>query len=847
LRFFALFKRFGFASPYEHETRAIATLIARFDPTITLTKCLEIIELLRVRRLLQGETTLYITPDVLHIRLWSEWWDTYGVHIEIGQLLADLSNDLRKGFFEMFRYARESEIAMGTVTQLLGPGGPLEDDELWQTELGGSFFRALSEADPESALSLLERVLPTWSIERRLGFTTGRRDMINSLEKIAVWSRLFGGAAHMLLLLAEAENESWANNATGIYSGLFCPAPGTVAPTEASPEQRFPALRKALLEGTHKQQSIAIQATRSALSTGPFTRILGSENQGLRPSAQLWSPESQEEHIAAYERVWELLIGALPDLADDLRDSAVQVLLDQTSSLAPIPGLCDRIPNDVRNLVDCGFATDRQVVTEIADLLHYRAADLSDDVLESWKALYSDLAESSFHAQLRRFVGTSLISDLFTPDGERTDYKKERIEALADEAIKDTALLIPELRWLVTTEAEAGHHFGYELGLRDKGLTLLAELVAAQRDEQTNASLLTLSGYIRAAASQNAEECTRVVEELSREVETVHWAFELIWRSHLVTDRTKAIVRAMLSSDTLTLHDLRTLGYSGFLTELDQDEIEEWVEILLAENSLEKLIAALAFISAYIGRGELAVSSSILAKLLLHRKWILRSSSTDAIDRNDDWTWCTRARELLTMDGNCTQSVVRFLVASFGGDGILSIKGEGCGSELLSELAQAHPELVWDVVSKKLEGRGRFGFWVQHWLMGSDAFGLKQPGAIALFSKPLVWAWVERQVDSRAPLIASLAPKDLLEEDSFSRDVLERYGSNEEVLRALAIRHGNTGWKGSESEHFSKIHAQYAELRERETEPRAKEWLDAYLENLDRSAKRARIEEERDR
>ena len=36
---------------------------------------------LKKRKILQGEFTLYITPKVLHIKLWTEWWDIYGTGV----------------------------------------------------------------------------------------------------------------------------------------------------------------------------------------------------------------------------------------------------------------------------------------------------------------------------------------------------------------------------------------------------------------------------------------------------------------------------------------------------------------------------------------------------------------------------------------------------------------------------------------------------------------------------------------------------------------------------------------------------------------------------------------------
>ena len=54
-----------------------------------------------------------------------------------------------------------------------------------------------------------------------LRFEDGRRDVIWTLEGTALYPDLFKQSARLLLKLADAENETWSNNATGVFTGLF--------------------------------------------------------------------------------------------------------------------------------------------------------------------------------------------------------------------------------------------------------------------------------------------------------------------------------------------------------------------------------------------------------------------------------------------------------------------------------------------------------------------------------------------------------------------------------------------------------------------------------------------------
>lgn len=128
LRHLALFKRFGFDRPVVAEAQQIATKVQAADASITWARFQEIVQNLRERKILQGEYTLYITPKALHVRLWAEWWETYGRTFDLGTFNQGLSQKLIEWFQEMFRYAESSGTAAETVKQLLGPGGPFSDE-----------------------------------------------------------------------------------------------------------------------------------------------------------------------------------------------------------------------------------------------------------------------------------------------------------------------------------------------------------------------------------------------------------------------------------------------------------------------------------------------------------------------------------------------------------------------------------------------------------------------------------------------------------------------------------------------------------------------------------------------
>ena len=138
-----------------------------------------------------------------------------------------------------------------------------------------------------------------------LKFESGWRPVIRALEGMAVHQDLFRPSARLLLRLAEAENETWANNATGIFAGLFSMGYGEAAPTSLTPEQRLPVLIEALNEDLRSGR-IALRAFENALSTS-MTRW--ADDQPFRFQEQIvrWSPQTYGEIYASYRLYWHTL------------------------------------------------------------------------------------------------------------------------------------------------------------------------------------------------------------------------------------------------------------------------------------------------------------------------------------------------------------------------------------------------------------------------------------------------------------------------------------------------------------------------------------------------------------
>ena len=125
LLWLSLFKKFGFEPPFDSEWEMIASLIKTHEgiPTGTLTRT---VKKLKEMKILQGSSTLYITPKILHVYLWTQWWEQYNTRMAFDVLksisqgeVSDNTQNLVSGYSMMFEYAKQSPQASAVATKLL--------------------------------------------------------------------------------------------------------------------------------------------------------------------------------------------------------------------------------------------------------------------------------------------------------------------------------------------------------------------------------------------------------------------------------------------------------------------------------------------------------------------------------------------------------------------------------------------------------------------------------------------------------------------------------------------------------------------------------------------------------
>lgn len=850
LGYLSLFKRFGFGPLVQDEAKFIAAEIEKADHSITWPIFQEIVHELRRRKILQGEDTLYITPKALHIKLWNEWWEVRA-GFAVPEFVEQLPEKLRVWFVDMFRYARDVGASGELIKKLLGPGGPCENVEFLNSSLGSGFFLALTDANADEALACLERTLGSLGHEQLEKLDAGRRSVIYALERMVVWRDLFARGARILLALAEAENEDWANNATGVFTGLFSAGPGRTAPTEAPPLERLPVLEEALRAASPKRRSIVLKGFDAALETDHFSRVAGAEYQGMRREPKLWSPKTYGEWHDGYKAAWKSLRKAVPDLPHDDSVEAARVLISNARGISRIPDFASTVIETVRALVDEYPETREQALNAALDMLRYRTDSSPPEALEQWATLRDELFGAGFAAELRRFVQMSLFEDRYDEDGAPSEIVEKGIATLAERAINDNELLEPELSWLVTDEANNGYQFGFEIGKRDERRSLLELLLARQRAAGAESSPFFLAGYLGAVARDSLDEWEERMDGLAADAE-LRWAVpELTWRSG-ATDRSVRRIIELAQSGHVDEAQFRYLSFGGVARNISEDALHELINFLLSKEKSLLASVSIQLMDYYYGRRGVKkeLPEQLALRVLLHGSFFRRPDERYR-DQMDEFHWAEVATRYLKQFPDHGMEIASVLMDALGEDRSLAGLSRGRVRSLLRDIIRENPTESWQLISERLgPPLDKRSYSLGMFLRGADMFGGGgEEAAITPLPLEAIWSWVDGNVDERAWYLASIVPKTLFRSDKrpcLAREVLVRYGAREDVRNNLRANFSTEGWSGPTSDYLAGKVASLKKFAETESDANVLLWVNEYVAFLEQDRTHALVREERD-
>lgn len=822
---------------------AVLAALKRLDQTFSQLRLSRNVVELRKRRVLQGPRTLLISPKLLHVAMWKCWFEQYAHMVDVHELREGLDARMQQHFDAMLMFARESKAATAWADRLMGEGGIFASLAGYSTASRASLFFAVAQAKPKAALRRFAAALGGEPVEGRREFTgDARRTAVHRLEQLAVPAETFFEAAQCLLLLAEAENESWSNNSTGVFVSLFSLGYGQIAASELSPIDKIDYLRKLLRSEAPFRREIAIQALSKSLDVF-MSRTAIDEVIGLRRLPDRWMPKSYGELFDAYAAHVSLLEEAVDQLPAAEASEAAKGILSHVRSLILIAPLTKTILAFLHRAATIPGLREQCIETVVATL-HYEDKALPEAVKSELHTIRAELTESSFSNKLRRHAGMKLIEDHFDTEGKYSDAAGPELIQLAADAVADAQLLVPELAWLVTEEAKNGFQFGQLLGQADD-LKLWTSIVSAWITSGEQRSDFFIGGYLSALHAKKVDLWEQIVEDLLANAEIRSSVLNLVWRSGM-SDRIARALLDMANRGEIDPKAFRLFVYGSVVDQLPLDVLEGIVDLLLESTNTNAPDAALDLLDSRLRSqaDEMGVLWARVERALNSSVFVEGGAPRHSNNNMLMFRWNNLANRLLDFDPEVGAKLAVRCIANFANANSITAGFHPDPLKFLSNAARAKPAVVWPAISHRLEAQLKeMGTWyLLSWLRGGRSMREEDGAGIDAFPASMVFEWVDVDARERAWLLAEHCPPIISipdEPPTFARQLLGRYGALEQVRRSLHANSFPEVWSGPASQHYrQKLSALEIQLAS-ETNENVRTWLKEHRERIER-----RIEQE---
>lgn len=776
------------------------------------------------RMVLQGLVAVqgryrYVTPEMLALWLAGDLWQIRGSD------LLDLLNHLptpqgREALLSrMAGLGGVPEIST-VVRDLLGPAGPFDHIDNLDSERSAKLFSLLVKAYPDAALDALERILTPATPERLLRFTTGRREVVWVLHRLTRWRRYFFRAARLLLQLAEAENETWSNNATGVWASLFLTR---VAGTEVPALERYQPVQEALLSESPRRRELALLALERAFQNQEMGLGTASESDGNVPPTP-WRPQTWDEVYACRRAALHLLDRALQDPDQSVHDQALRTLLRSARDLVHVR-LADDLLSRFERLDVPNEAQRREVWETIQNILTYDREVLTNEQRARFEARAGDLFGRSFRDRLRRYTGRLATTDWPDPDHPAKPKPGVVAATLAEEAIRSPEALRSELGWLTSEEAENVWAFGRRLGELDETHSWLDDLIAAA---QAGRNPRLLSAYLRGRADVGKGDWReQLLDDWTDDEARVALVVDATWQGEATSRAVARLVR-LVDCGWLSPGTLGLLVYDGWVRALSAEDLHALLERVVSDESTQASEAGLAMLTMWM-----TDHGNELAAPLLPIAWRL-------IERPPSW----EGRPMLSFYWSKVGSVllrhevVRVARAIVQAVSTASMSSRDRRLELLQQALAREPEVVCDEISAMLLRDDPIAvhleITLQFWIDEADPLGDTDAARLL--------AWARADLDTRPQILAQLIkPKVMI--TPVMRGLLAEYGPESRPARTLAGNFFTGTWWGSETEHLEQQREQVVDWLQ-DPEPAVRTWAKHVLDAIDERLPGVRLREE---
>ena len=496
-----------------------------------------------------------LEPRPVALNLAERQWRAEWTHGQWDQVLAgSTSLDLKMAAAKNLALLNATPIAAEVVSYVLRTGGPFDRPDLLVTPEHLRILEQLTEIGGRAVSERIEAAL--FQIEDLTEIKDDkRRSLVEIARKLAFDPDTFAAGAQLLLRLAVAENESWANNATGCFRSLF---PVHLGDTAADGNARLRVLANAAATDDPQQRRIIVSALREATETEHFTRMVGAEIRGSLPSLQPWRPAGGQEHLTYVQSCIEQLLAFALETdcaAEEARSGLGHALRGLVGS-----GYIETV-GKVVDSVCRAFGSWPEAAESLGAFLAFDSGRASQELVARVRSLVERLHPADLELRVRELV-TNMPWHYLCDEDLDLDEQQVRQDAVVKEiafdVAKDSQLLHRLLPSLSQGQQRKTFEFGRQIALRvtDKRDFLGAILLALKSVPIDRQDPQLLAGYLGGLANSHLH-LTDLAKRNVVQCPEIRHHFAYICSSLGVQSEDIGIVTSMLQSDELPVRHLQ--------------------------------------------------------------------------------------------------------------------------------------------------------------------------------------------------------------------------------------------------------------------------------------------------
>lgn len=546
---------------------------------------------------------------------------------------------------------------------ILGSQGPFQSLTQVEADKTAFILQHLAAAFPRPTLNALERLIGDASAEALEEATHSRRDLYWALEELLWPASTFETAAGLMLRLAIAENETWANNASNTWVETFQMLLGRTA---ADWQQRLRVLQAAATHEEPRARTLAAKAVAAAFKSGHLSRSGGPPRDVAGMPEEEWKPRTYKEWADALEAYLGVIDPLVADSSFDVRIAAADCLGEAGANLFRLmKPVAVRWRQSALKLKSAGYEERAALLKPLEwSVARWtdRASDLEtqadsepdkDDKAEEAQGIREALKiineveralrpESDFTAQFRRRVTRPYGARRARGSLEEAERAiRADVAELAKAVIREPTLMDGQWEWLLNDKEWRGAERWVEvLGEQDSNRVFAVTLEGLAAKSPRARMWLSLYDLSYAAAAEKPEFVdARLTEFLNRG--DYPQVLDLLVRAGYSPLRF-ATLRGLVGDRHIRVSDLNHFAYGtwGKISEAEADEL-----LTTALEVAEDPSSLVDFLASY-----LHWSPDAAKRLRNHVLKILQAVPGDDASPVDSYQWSELAKKLIDTD-----------------------------------------------------------------------------------------------------------------------------------------------------------------------------------------------------